>query len=776
MPPKLPFRPPRRPRRLEKHGDVRVDDYYWLRERDNPEVRAYLEAENAYVREALAHTAAFEDRLFEEIKGRIKQTDMSVPYRDGAYLYYRRYEESREYEIHCRRRVEPVGAPGGRALGGGEADREAGNGGGNTTPDSSVADAAASGEQVILDVNRVAAGHAFCQVASRPVSPDGRLLAYAVDTVGRRQYTIRIRDLDAGEDLPDVIPDVTPNVAWAADSETLLYARYDPTTLRPRRILRHRLGDDPADDRLVHEETDDTFSCGVWPSRSKRYLLIGSFQTLTNEFQYLDAADPEAPPKTFLPRRRGHEYEIDHYRGRFTIRTNAGARNFRLLETDDDRPERTAWRELIPHRDDVLVEGFELFRDHLVVAERHAGLTRIRVRPWRGGGVDPGGGMDAGGGHHIAFAEAAYAVSIDTNREPETTTLRFRYSSLTTPPSVYDYDMETRARKLLKREEVLGDFDPARYETERLFATAPDGVRVPISLVRRRRAPQDGGGSQAGAPAPDTGSLPDSRVPHDGSAAPAAPGAPAAGDGPAPLLLYGYGAYGISMEPTFRSARLSLLDRGFTYAIAHVRGGEELGRRWYDDGKLRRKKNTFADFIACAEHLVSASCTAPERLFAMGGSAGGLLMGAVVNLRPELFRGVVAQVPFVDVVTTMLDESIPLTTGEYDEWGNPNEPDDYAYIRSYSPYDNMEPVTWPHLLVMTGLHDSQVQYWEPAKWVARRRALQPEDGRRLLLKTNMDAGHGGASGRFRQYREIALQYAFLLDLAGLADREPAESS
>ena len=686
---------PRRPHRHEKHGDVRIDDYYWLRERDNPEVREYLEAENAYVREVMAGTAAFEERLFEEIKGRIEQTDMSVPYREGAHRYYRRYEEGREYEIHCRRPIADRGEP----------------------------DAAADGEQVILDVNHVAAGHEFCQVASRPVSPGADLLAYAVDTVGRRQYTIRVRDLATGEDLPDVIVDVTSNVAWAADSESFFYARHDPTTLRPYQILRHRLGDDPADDRLVYEEADDTFSCGVWLSRSKEYILIGSYQTLTTEFRYLDAADPEAPLKTFLPRRRGHEYDIDHYRGRFTIRTNDGARNFRLLEAEGDPPPPDAWRELIPHREDVLITSFELFRDHLVVAERQDGLTRLRVRRWDGAE------------HHIAFDEAAFAVSIGTNREPETATLRFHYSSLTTPPSVYDYDMETRGRTLLKQEAVLGDFDPARYETERLLATAPDGVRVPISLVRRKRqSPDCDTQDEAGA---------------------------------APLLLYGYGAYGISMEPTFRSARLSLLDRGFTYAIAHVRGGEELGRWWYDDGKLRKKKNTFTDFIACAEHLVAAGRAVPERLFAMGGSAGGLLMGAVVNMRPDLFHGVVAQVPFVDVVTTMLDESIPLTTGEYDEWGNPNEPGDYAYIRSWSPYDNMEPVVWPHLLVMTGLHDSQVQYWEPAKWVARRRALRPEDDRRLLLKTNMDAGHGGASGRFRQYRETALQYAFLLDLAGL---------
>ena len=705
---------PRRPHRHEKHGDVRIDDYYWLRERDNPAVREYLEAENAYVREVMAGTAAFEERLFEEIKGRIEQTDMSVPYREGAHRYYRRYEEGREYEIHCRRPIADRGEP----------------------------DAAADGEQVILDVNHVAAGHEFCQVASRPVSPGADLLAYAVDTVGRRQYTIRVRDLATGEDLPDVIVDVTSNVAWAADSESFFYARHDPTTLRPYQILRHRLGDDPADDRLVYEEADDTFSCGVWLSRSKEYILIGSYQTLTTEFRYLDAADPEAPLKMFLPRRRGHEYDIDHYRGRFTIRTNDGARNFRLLEAEGDPPPPDAWRELLPHREDVLITGFELFRDHLVVAERQDGLTRLRVRRWDGAE------------HHIAFDEAAFAVSIGTNREPETATLRFHYSSLTTPPSVYDYDMETRNRTLLKQEAVLGDFDPARYETERLLATAPDGVRVPISLVRRKRQSPDCDTQDAAGAAQD--------------AAGAAQDAASA----APLLLYGYGAYGISMEPTFRSARLSLLDRGFTYAIAHVRGGEELGRWWYDDGKLRKKKNTFADFIACAEHLVAAGRAVPERLFAMGGSAGGLLMGAVINMRPDLFHGVVAQVPFVDVVTTMLDESIPLTTGEYDEWGNPNDPEDYACIRSWSPYDNMEPVVWPHLLVMTGLHDSQVQYWEPAKWVARRRALRPDDGRRLLLKTNLDAGHGGASGRFRQYREIALQYAFLLDLV---DRESQSS-
>ena len=680
---------PRRPHRLEKHGDVRVDDYYWLRDREDPEVRACLDAENAWVRGELAHTEALQEELFEEIKGRIKQTDMSVPYREGAYLYHRRYEDGREYPVYCR-----------RALGAGGEQGE---------------------EKVLLDVNAVAEGHAFCEVGSRRVSPDGRLLAYAVDTVGRRRYGVRFRDLDAGRELPDLIPDVTANLAWAAGNDAVFYARQDPETLRPYQILRHRLGDDPRNDRIVYEEPDAEFSCAVWRSRSRRYVLIGSFQTRTTELHYLEAADPEAEPAVFLPRERGHEYEIDHFRGRFYIRTNAGARNFRLMETDEARPGRAHWRELLPHREEVLLEGFALFRDHLVAAERRAGLAVLRVKPWSGPGE-----------HEVAFDEPAYAAGLGVNVEPDTATLRFHYSSMVTPESVYDYDMASRARTLRKREEVLGGYDPARYETLRLHATASDGVRVPISLVRRQT--------------------------------PAGEGQPT-GE-PPPLLLYGYGSYGISMDAAFRSPRLSLLDRGFAYAIAHVRGGEELGRRWYDDGKLQKKKNTFTDFIACAEHLAAAGHAAPERLFAMGGSAGGLLMGAVINMRPDLFHGVVAQVPFVDVLTTMLDESIPLTTGEYDEWGNPNEPGDYEYIRSYSPYDNMEPVAWPHLLVMTGLHDSQVQYWEPAKWVARRRAMQSGDGRRLLLKTNMEAGHGGASGRYRRYRELALQYAFLLDLAG----------
>ena len=671
----------KQPHRLEIHGDVRVDDYYWLRERDNPEVTAYLEAENAYVAERFGHTQAFQAELFDEIKGRIKQTDVSVPYRDGTHFYYWRNEDGKEYRIYCRKPCE--GDPG--------------------------------DEQVILDVNAVAAGHEYCDVSTLQVSPNEQVLAYAADTVGRRQYTIRFLDLASGKVLPDEIKDVTSNLVWANDNRTLFYTRQHPTTLRSFEVCRHQLGRDASADARVYEETDETFNCGVGRTRSKRYILVAAYQTLTTEYHFLEADHPEGTLAVFLPRRRGHEYHVDHYRDRFYIRTNADARNFRLLEAPEPGSTPEHWDEVIPHREDVLLEAFDMFRDHLVLQERTDGLVRLRVRPWSG--TDE---------HEVEFPEPAYDAYIDAhNHIPDTQVLRFGYSSLSTPDSTYDYDMVTRERRLLKREEVIGEFDPAHYRTERLHATTPDGTRIPISLVARTGTPRDG---------------------------------------TSPLLLYGYGSYGISADADFHSPRLSLLDRGFIFAIAHVRGGEELGRRWYDDGKLLRKKNTFSDFIACAEHLVGMGYTRSDRLFAIGGSAGGLLMGAVINMRPDLFAGVVAHVPFVDVVTTMLDDSIPLTTGEYDEWGNPNDNRLYEYIKSYSPYDNVNAQPYPHLLVMTGLHDSQVQYWEPAKWVAKLRALKTDD-HMLLLKTNMDAGHGGASGRYRRYRESALQYAFLIDLA-----------
>ena len=697
---------PRAPRRLhrhEKHGDVRRDDYHWLRHRDDPEVVAYLEAENAYVEERLGHTTTRQHELFEEIKGRIKQDDVSVPYREGTYHYYHRYEDGREYRVYCRTPLRPDDPPG---------------------SESEVAPV----EHVTLDVNTLASGHEYCDVGAVGVSPNERLLAYVVDTVGRRLYDIHVRDLETGTTLSDVISGVTGNFVWANDNQTVVYTKQDPTTLRSYQVFRHRLGDDVAADTLIFQEDDETFTCGVGKSRSRRFIFIGTYQTLTTEYHVLDADGPVGSPQVFLPRETGHEYHIDHYRDRFYVRSNANATNFCLLETPpstgsesvaDDvvlSAARDRWRAVVPHRDDVLIEAFELFRDHLVVQERADGLVRLRITPWNG---------DAG--HDVELSEPTYEAYIDAhNKIPDTTVLRFGYSSLTTPASEYDYDMLTRERTLLKREEVLGGFDTNDYRAERVIATAADGTSVPISLVSRRDAPRDG---------------------------------------TSPLLLYGYGSYGLSMDAGFGSPRLSLLDRGFVFAIAHVRGGQELGRRWYDDGKLGRKRNTFTDFIACAEHLVAERYTTPDRLFAMGGSAGGLLMGAVMNLRPDLLHGVVAQVPFVDVLTTMLDDSIPLTTGEYDEWGNPNEPEAYEYIKSYSPYDNVVASAYPHLLVMTGLHDSQVQYWEPAKWVARLRTVKTDD-HLLLLKTNMDAGHGGASGRYQRYRETALQYAFLLDLAG----------
>ena len=682
---------PRRPFRLEAHDDVRVDDYYWLRNRDDPEVLSYLRSENEYAEDCLSRFGNRWEALFDEIKGRIKEKDVSVPYREGTHRYYWRYEDRKEYRVYCRT----------------QSDGET--------------------EQVTLDVNTVAEGQAYCNVGSLVVSPDERLLGYAVDTIGRRLYDIHFRDLQADAPLDDVISNVTGNYVWANDNRTVFYTRQHETTLRAYRVYRHRLGRDVSTDELVYEESDESFACGVGKSRSKGYILIGAYHTRTTEYHVLDADRPDGLPQPFLRRESGHEYHLDHFQGRFFIRSNAGAHNFRLLRTDDRPSEwtREQWQELVPHRDDVLIETFELFRDHLVLQERVDGLVRLRVQPLNQS-------WDVGASHCIEFPEPAYEAYIDAhNRVPDTTVLRYGYSSMSTPPSDYDYDMATRDRTLLKQEDVLGDFDPADYRTERLHATAADGVQVPISLVARK----------------DT-----------------------ALDGHAPLLLYGYGSYGISLDASFQSARLSLLDRGWVFAIAHVRGGEELGRPWYDDGKLLKKKNTFTDFIACGEHLVGERYTSRSRMFAMGGSAGGLLMGAVCNMRPDLFCGVVAQVPFVDVLTTMLDESIPLTTGEYDEWGNPNDAVYYDYIKSYSPYDNVGTEAYPHLLVMTGLHDSQVQYWEPAKWVSKLRAMKSDD-HLLLLKVNMDAGHGGASGRYRRYRETASQYSFLLELANRDKRE-----
>lgn len=669
------------PTKLEKHGHVRVDNYYWLRERDNPEVIKYLEAENQYTEAMMAHTQPLQEKLFQEFRTRIKQTDMSVPYRRDGYYYYTRVEEGKEYPIYCRKKAS-LEAP----------------------------------EEVLVDVNQLAAGHKFCSVTFPAVSSGQDLIAYGVDTVGRRFYTIHIKNLATGEVLKDRIPNVTGNLAWANDNRTLFYTRQHPVTLRSYQVLRHVIGSDPAQDTLVYEEKDETFRCFVFKTKSKRYLMIGSTQTLSTEYRYLDAAAPEGAFRVFLPRQRDHEYSLDHFQDHFYIRTNLKARNFRLMKTPVTRTALENWQEVLPHRDDVLLQDFEIFRDHLVAVERKDGLTRLRVMPWSGRGE-----------HYVDFGEPAYLAFPTDNYEFDTNLLRYTYSSLTTPNSVYDYNMATRQKTLLKREEVLGGFDSANYQAERIYAAAPDGVRVPISLVYRKGFRKDGT--------------------H-------------------PLLLYGYGSYGNSTEASFNPYRVSLLDRGFVYAIAHIRGGQELGRAWYEDGKLLHKKNTFTDFIACAEHLIKQKYADPKRVFAQGASAGGLLMGAVINLRPDLFRGVIAGVPFVDVVTTMLDDSIPLTTNEYDEWGNPNDKRYYDYMLSYSPYDQVEAKAYPNLLVTTALHDSQVQYWEPAKWVAKLRALKT-DNNRLLLKTRMEAGHGGVSGRYQRYRQIAFEYAFLLDLAGI---------
>jgi oligopeptidase B len=564
----------------------------------------------------------------------------------------------------------------------------------------------------------MAEGHEFFSVGPFKVSAGQDILAYPVDAVGRRIYTIHFKDLSSGQILEDVIPDVTANVAWAEDNQTLFYTRQDPDTLRWHQVYRHVLGADAAHDQLIYEETDETFSCFVLKTKSKQYIMIGCQQTLATEFRYLEADDPEGAFRLFLPRERDHEYWVDHYQDHFYVRSNDQAKNFRLMKTPVAETGKEHWVEVIPHREDVLLTGFELFRDHLVVLEREGGLVQIGLHPWSGEGA-----------HYLDFGEPAYLAHLGPNHEFDTPVLRYTYSSMTTPESVFDYHMVTQEKELLKQEEVLGGFDAANYQTERLSATAGDGTEIPISLVYRKGTQRDGNN---------------------------------------PLLLYGYGSYGHSMDAAFNPDRVSLLDRGFVYAIAHVRGGSELGRWWYEDGKLLKKKNTFTDFIACAEYLVASGYTNPGKLFALGGSAGGLLMGAVLNMRPDLFQGVVAPVPFVDVVTTMLDESIPLTTSEYDEWGDPNERTYYDLMLSYSPYDNVEAKAYPNLLVLTSLHDSQVQYWEPAKWVAKLRATKT-DHNRLLLRTKMEAGHGGVSGRFKRYKEVAFIYAFLLDLVGISE-------
>lgn len=666
---------------LTIHGDTRQDNYYWLNQRENPEVIAYLEAENAYTKSMMSHTEAFQEKLFNEITGRIKQTDVSVPYFENGYYYYTRYEDGKEYPVYCRRQGNLV-AP----------------------------------EEIMLDVNLMAEGLPFIDVGSFQVSEDNRLLAYSVDTVSRRIYTIYFKDLTSSRLLPDKIGNTTGNLTWANDNKTLFYATKDES-LRSDKIWKHRLGDEEGKDPLVFNEEDVTYNTFVYKSKSRKYLIIGSGSTLSDEYRFLDAETPDGQFTVFQPRQKGLEYSIAHYNDRFYIRTNYQAVNFRLMETSIEKTGITDWKEVIPHRNDVLLEDFDVFNGYLAIQERKYGMKTLRI--FNGSGID----------YYLPFDEQAYTVTLGDNAELETDLVRYNYTSLTTPMSVYDYNIKTRKSELKKRQEVLGGYNPDDYFTERIVATAEDGTKVPISMVYKKNIKKDG---------------------KD------------------PVLLYGYGSYGYSTDPYFNSVRLSLLDRGFIYAIAHVRGGEEMGRKWYEDGKLMNKKNTFTDFISCGEFLVNQGYTSPGHLYALGGSAGGLLIGAVINMRPDLFNGVIAAVPFVDVVTTMLDESIPLTTGEYDEWGNPGDSAYYRYILSYSPYDNVAVTSYPALLVTTGLHDSQVQYWEPAKWVAKLRVTKT-DKNPLYLWVNMDYGHGGASGRFERYRETALEYAFLLDLEGIKE-------
>ncbi|MCH2100393.1 MAG: S9 family peptidase [Planctomycetes bacterium] len=662
-------------------GDERHDPYYWLRDRENPEVIAYLEAENAYAEAQVEHSKGLRDELFEEIKGRIKQDDSSVPARKGDWYYYTRTVDGMQYPIHCRR--------------------------------AASADGPTGSEQVLLDVNELAEGHEFFSVTGMRVSPDAQKIVFCTDTRGRRIYSMHVKDLNTGEIRENLAPDMAGNVAWANDNRTLFYTKQDPKTLRSHLVYRHDL-DGAGKDILVFDEVDETFYCSVYRSRSGEYLFIHSGQTITDEVRFLSTNDPTGEWKVVQPRERGLEYGVDHANGAFWIRTNWKAKNFRLMKADPGASDLKSWEEFIPARESVYLEGMEAFRDHLVLVERENALTRLRVMHW-----------DGGKDHAIAFDEPAYIVDLGDNREWDTGVLRFNYESMTTPDSTYEYDMDLRERKLLRRQEVLGGFNPEDYITDRVWIAARDGKKVPVSLVKRADA-------------------------HEA---------------PQPLLLYGYGSYGASMDPYFSAMRLSLLDRGFTFALAHIRGGQELGRAWYEDGKLLNKRNTFTDFIDCGEALCDLGWTATDKLYAQGGSAGGLLVGAVANMAPDLFDGIVAQVPFVDVVTTMEDDSIPLTTFEYDEWGNPADPAYYEYMLSYSPYDNVEEKDYPNLLVMTGLHDSQVQYWEPAKWVARLRERKTDD-RQLFFKTEMHAGHGGASGRYRQYEEVAFLYAWLLGLAG----------
>ena len=668
------------PKQLKKHNEVRIDNYYWLNDRENPEVIDYLNQENAYYDSMTAHTKEFQKELFEEMKGRIKEDDQSVPYLYNGYYYITRYEKGQDYPIYSRKK--------------GSLEAK---------------------EEILFDCNVLAKGHTFFQLGGLSVSPDNRFASFGIDTVGRRIYTIQIKNLETNEILSDMIENATGGSVWANDNQTLFYTRQDKVTLRANQIFKHKLGSNADKDVLVYEEKDETFNVSVGKEKSKKYIVIGAESTLTTEYRILNSDTPDAEFKVFQPRVRGLEYSISHFGDSFYILTNKDkATNFKLMKTPENATEKKHWKEVLAHREDVLIEDIEIFSNYLVVEERSNGLNHIRIMPWSGEGE-----------YYLPFGSETYNAYTTTNVDFDTDILRYSYQSMATPSSVIDFNMKTKEKEIKKEQEVLGgQFDKNNYIEERVWATAKDGTKVPISLVYRKDLKKDGTN---------------------------------------PLLQYAYGSYGVTMEPYFSTTRLSLLDRGFIYAIAHIRGGEDLGRQWYEDGKLLKKKNTFTDFIDCSKFLIQEKYTSPAHLYAEGGSAGGLLMGAVVNMAPELYHGVIAQVPFVDVITTMLDDSIPLTTGEYDEWGNPNNKKYYDYMLSYSPYDNVKEQVYPNLFVSTGLHDSQVQYWEPAKWVAKLRTVK-KGSSVLYLHTNMDAGHGGASGRFEAIKELAKEFAFLLDL------------
>ena len=668
---------------LQVHNDVRVDDYFWMNDRENLEVINYLKAENAYCDAMMAHTKDFQKHLFEEMKARIKEEDTSVPYKYNGYWYITKFEKGKDYPIYTRKKE---------------------------TLDAT--------EELLFDCNEMAKDQSYFKLVGISISPDNKKVSYGVDLTGRRNYTIHIKDLETSKVAPDYMESTTGSSSWANDNKTLFYTKKDEKTLRSHKIYKHKLG--KVEDTLMYEETDDTFGVAVYKSKSRKYIIIACYSTLTNEYHVLNADDPDGSFKLFTQRVRGLEYSIAHYDNHFYILTNKdNASNFKLMKALESQTDINYWEDVIAHREDTLLENIDIFKDYLVLNERANGLNKIRIMRW-----------DSNADYYLPFESETYTAYTTTNVDFDTDVLRYSYNSMTTPASVIDFNMNTKTETVLKVQEVLDkNFNKNNYTEERIWATAKDGTKIPMSVVYKNDIKKDGKN---------------------------------------PLLQYAYGSYGSTIDPYFSTIRLSLLDRGFIYVIAHIRGSEYLGRHWYEDGKLLNKKNTFTDFIACSEYLIRENYTSPEHLYAMGGSAGGLLMGVVINLAPQLYNGVIAAVPFVDVMTTMLDDSIPLTTGEYDEWGNPNEKVYYEYMKSYSPYDNIKSQDYPNMLVTAGLHDSQVQYWEPAKWVAKLRDCKT-DGNLLYLKTNMDAGHGGASGRFESLKEDAQEFAFLLDLEGISN-------